>query len=213
MQRLERFVCAAMLLTSAGFASAAGLDIYHQRQAKLTALEGQLLPVQAAEVIGSHPDFRGDPRSPYTLVEFGDYQCPPCRAINPLVDVELKRYPSKLRFVFRNLPLTRIHPDAMPAAVLAESARGKDCFWQVHDALYQGPMLDADSFTEARKIAYPSEHSADKALQAQALQDVQADMREAQHIGLHGTPSFLLCFPNGQVRQLRALDQVDASLR
>ncbi len=93
------------------------------------------LHVSAASVIGPHPDFRGDQNAPYTLVEFADYQCPPCKAADAQVGSVLNRYKGKVRLTFRNYPLP-FHEYALPAALAAETARRQGKFWPMHDALY-----------------------------------------------------------------------------
>src|SRR3974390_1684203 len=72
-----------------------------------------------------------------TLVEFGDYQCPYCGAAYPIVKQLQKDLGSKLRFVFRNFPLTQAHPFAMVAAEAAEAAALQGKFWEMHDIIYE----------------------------------------------------------------------------
>ena len=95
-------------------------------------------PVTAAAAI--HPlryPHRGIPMpsvptdAPITIVEFSDYQCPFCRRWHEEVyEPLLAAYPGKIRFVYRNLPLTSIHPDAMSAAEAAMCAGEQDAYWQ-----------------------------------------------------------------------------------
>jgi len=79
---------------------------------------------------------QGDPHAPVTLVEYGDYQCPACGAAFPIVKAVQTHFGKELRFVFRNFPLTQIHPEAESAAETAEFAGTHGHFWDVHDALY-----------------------------------------------------------------------------
>lgn len=80
--------------------------------------------------------FLGSPNAPYTLLEFGDYQCPTCRVMAPKVAQACKQYASPLRFEFRQLPLP-IRKYARRAALMAEAARVKGNFWSVHTKLYE----------------------------------------------------------------------------
>src|SRR5882757_4038984 len=78
----------------------------------------------------------GSANAPLTLVEYGDYQCPHCAAADPVVRAVQKAFGDDLRFVFRNFPLTEMHPAAEPAAELAEGAAAQGKFWEVHDAIF-----------------------------------------------------------------------------
>jgi protein-disulfide isomerase len=72
-----------------------------------------------------------------TLLEYGDYQCPYCGAAYPIVKDVQARMGERLRFVFRNFPITTSHPYAAEAAEAAEAAAAQGRFWQMHDLLYE----------------------------------------------------------------------------
>ena len=83
-----------------------------------------------------HKDHRqGDLDAPSTLVEYGDYQCPSCRQAYPIVKRVQKHFGKRLLFVFRNFPLSEMHPYAEPAAETAEFAGAHHKFWEMHDLL------------------------------------------------------------------------------
>ena len=84
--------------------------------------------------VGKDDHVLGPADAPVTLVEYGDYQCPACAAAHPMVKVILKRLGAKLRFVFRNMPLSEIHPYAELAAEAAEAA-AKVCAAAVRPAV------------------------------------------------------------------------------
>src|SRR5262249_5272328 len=75
--------------------------------------------------------------APITLVEYGDYECPYCGAAYPIVKGVLSDLGSRVRFIFRNMPLAQIHPHALLAARGAEAAGEQDKFWEMHDALFE----------------------------------------------------------------------------
>src|SRR5712692_383249 len=79
----------------------------------------------------------GGADAPLTLVEYGDYQCPYCGAVHPVVKRLQHALGKKLRFVFRNFPLTQAHPYAMVAAEAAEAAALRGKFWEMHDFIYE----------------------------------------------------------------------------
>lgn len=74
--------------------------------------------------------------SKVTLVEYGDYECPVCEGYFSTVQTVQQKYIDKVKFQFRNLPLSQIHPNAIAGARAAEAADMQGKFWQMHDALY-----------------------------------------------------------------------------
>ena len=83
------------------------------------------------------PHIRGTPNASVTLEEFGDFQCPPCGRLHPLLQKIEADYHDRLRVVFRHYPLTRIHKHALTAAHAAEAAGMQGRFWEMHDLLYE----------------------------------------------------------------------------
>ncbi len=71
------------------------------------------------------------------MVEYGDYECPHCGHAYPIVQQVQKHFGAKLRFVFRNFPLTELHPHAEAAAETAEFAGAHGKFWEMHDAIFE----------------------------------------------------------------------------
>ena len=132
-----------------------------------------------------------------TLVEYGDYQCPACGMAYPFVEEILQRSGSKLRFVFRNFPLSQAHPYASMAAQVAEGAATLGRFWEMHDWLYQ--HQDAWTPRGAEGIADGVQAiGLDPTQLEQALEDthiaerVRHDFMGGVRSGVNGTPSFYL---------------------
>ena len=71
------------------------------------------------------------------LVEYGDYQCPYCGAAYPQIKAVQQAMGDRLCFVFRNFPLTNLHPQAMMAASFAEAAATVGKFWEMHDMIFE----------------------------------------------------------------------------
>src|SRR6202046_5887144 len=94
--------------------------------------------------VNANDHIQGDTAAACILVEYGDYQCPSCGQAYPIVKRLQKHFRSRLSFIFRNFPLTQIHPYAEPAAETAEFAAAHEKFWQMHDLLYenQGRLND-----------------------------------------------------------------------
>lgn len=80
----------------------------------------------------------GNKDSKVTLIEYGDYQCPGCGSAYPNLKAVAEKYKGQLAFVFRNFPLTSIHPNALAAAAAAEAAGLQGKYWEMHDKLYEG---------------------------------------------------------------------------
>ncbi len=87
--------------------------------------------------VSNDDHIQGGKNAIITLVEYGDYECPYCGQAYPIIKQVQKYYGSKLRFVFRNFPLTEIHPLANPAAQVAEYAGAEGQFWEMHDLIYE----------------------------------------------------------------------------
>src|SRR5216684_4044487 len=87
--------------------------------------------------VSERDHMQGPADAPLTLVEYGDYQCPYCGAAYPVVKRLQKTLGNKLRFVFRNFPLTQMHPYALVAAEAAEAAALQGKFWEMHDQIYE----------------------------------------------------------------------------
>jgi protein-disulfide isomerase len=140
---------------------------------------------------------QGAPDAPCTLVEYGDYQCPSCGQAYPIVKRVQKHFGKRLLFVFRNFPLSEMHPYAEPAAETAEFAAAHHKFWEMHDLLYenQDRLEDALLFQLAEQLHLDPE----KLRQALAAKEfeprVRTDFRGGVRSGVNGTPTFFL---NGQ---------------
>jgi protein-disulfide isomerase len=79
----------------------------------------------------------GKTDSKVMLIEYGDYQCPGCGAAYPNLKQVSEKYKDQLTFVFRNFPLSSLHPNARAAAAVAEAAGLQGKFWEMHNLLYE----------------------------------------------------------------------------
>jgi protein-disulfide isomerase len=138
----------------------------------------------------------GPADAPLTLVEYGDYQCPYCEAAYPVVKRIQKVFGKKLRFVFRNFPLTQAHPYALTAAETAEAAALQDKFWEMHDLLFeQQALLDPEIIpTWAQSLGLDLEKLGNDISQGVVEKRIQEDRQSGIRSGVNGTPTF---FVNG----------------
>jgi protein-disulfide isomerase len=143
---------------------------------------------------GSNPVL-GNPDAPITIIEFSDYECPYCRKwhfeVFPLIR---EAYPDQVNFVFRDFPLTSIHPNAVPAGEAARCAGEQGMFWEFNEALFSMQYgLNLDAYT-----AYAQAFGLDMAAFKECLdsarhqKEVLADLKWATDLGVRSTPTFFL---------------------
>lgn len=137
---------------------------------------------------------QGDDKAPITLIEYGDYECPYCGRAYYVVKNLQERYGRQLRFVFRNFPLTQIHPYAEPAAETAEFAGAHRHFWEMHDGIYENQdRLGLGLFFELAEGLGLSATSMRKALTNHVyLPKVRDDFLGGVRSGVNGTPTFFI---------------------
>lgn len=207
--RKDYIVLALFALATVGFATAAVIQHARAQETLRLAALGRY-NATPEEVIGRNPHRRGPQQAPFTLVEFGDYQCGPCRATEPAVKSVLKQHAKDLRYVFRDLPLTSIHPLAMQAAVLANRAGADQDFWALHDLLYS-TALNASSLRRAEDSLKRAGRQS--VAEGMAKDRVNESVREADALGIGGTPMFVLICPGGIVRRVEGIDLVEELIK
>ena len=151
----------------------------------------------AAPQVTADDHLRGPADAPVTILEYGDYECPYCRGAFRDVHLLLDRYPDTVRFVFRNFPITQLHPHAEQAAEAAEAAAAQEKFWEMYELLLQPyAELDTDSLVGyAEAIGLDVDRfRADLASQAYSAR-INHDLEEGVRNGVNATPKF---YVNGQ---------------
>lgn len=139
---------------------------------------------------------QGPADAPITLLEFGDYECPDCGNAYPVIKRLIAELGPRLRFIFRNFPLSNVHPHASVAAQAAEAAAAQGKFWEMHDLLYehQKDLADIEMSKFALRIGLEIyRFDADLASERFARR-VTADYESGVRSGVTGTPTF---FVNG----------------
>jgi protein-disulfide isomerase len=136
----------------------------------------------------------GPADAPITLVEFADFQCPYCRqweqqTYQPL----LQAYPGEIRIVYRDLPLTSIHPNAMPAAEAAQCANEQGKFWEFHDKLFSTETLSPEVYTQyAQELGLDMTKFNDCVSTHKYAKTIQDDSDFAIGLGVNSTPTFFI---------------------
>ncbi len=139
----------------------------------------------------------GPDDAPVSMVEYGDFECPHCGAMHPVLKNVLQRMATRLRFAYRHMPLTQVHPNAELAAEASEAAGAQGKFWQMHDAIFEHqsqlsavliPVLAERLGLDMKRVV--------EDLGARRYRDkVRADFMGAVRSGAAGTPTF---FINGE---------------
>jgi protein-disulfide isomerase len=129
-----------------------------------------------------------------TLVEYGDYECPHCGFAYPIVTRVQKHFGKGLRFVFRNFPLSQMHPNAESAAETAEFAGAHGKFWEMHDGLFENQeRLGEPLYLELTQELKLSPAEFRQALEKGKYKDrVRADFSSGVRSGVNGTPTFFI---------------------
>jgi Na+/H+ antiporter NhaA len=138
---------------------------------------------------------RGPATASVTLVEYGDFECPYCGLAEPVVRDLLKD--DDLRYVWRHLPLTDVHPRAQIAAEVAEAAAAQGAFWEMHDLLLENQenLKPADLLGYSEQLGLDDARLHDEVKRHVAAARVAQDVESADLSGVSGTPTF---FVNGQ---------------
>jgi Na+/H+ antiporter NhaA len=184
----------AAVVTSVLFRVTAALS--PQRRARALLGMSESLVDLADPVHADRDHIRGPSEAPVTLVEYADFECPYCGQAEPIVRDLLGDF-GDIRYVWRHLPLSDVHPNAQLAAEAAEAAARQGAFWTMHDLLFehQGDLLVPDlvGYAEQLGLDIPAftrdlEHHAGAGRIAQ-------DVEGADLSGVAGTPTF---FVNGR---------------
>jgi protein-disulfide isomerase len=137
---------------------------------------------------------QGPADAPITLLEFGDYECPDCGNAYPVIKRLIAEMGPRLRFVFRNFPLSNVHPHASVAAQAAEAAAAQGKFWEMHDLLYehQRELADIEMSKFALRIGLEIYRFDADLASERFSRRVTADYESGVRSGVTGTPTFFI---------------------
>jgi Na+/H+ antiporter NhaA len=151
--------------------------------------------IDLADDVDSERDHvRGSPQAPVTLVEYADFECPYCGQAEPMIRELLGNCDDELRYVFRHLPLSDVHPRAQLASEAAEAAGDQGAFWEMHDLLFENQerLTPADLRRYAEQLGLDVERFSDELHRHRHRHRVSADVASADASGVSGTPSFFI---------------------
>jgi protein-disulfide isomerase len=148
--------------------------------------------VTPVDETGDH--IQGSAGAPVTLVQYGDYECPYCGEAYPIVKAMQARMGERLRFVFRNFPISTSHPHAELAAEAAEAADVQGKFWDMHDLLYerQRHLTERDLRAYAEQLGLEIERFDKEMSEHVHGSRVYEDFMSGVRSGVNGTPNFFI---------------------
>jgi diadenylate cyclase len=144
--------------------------------------------------VGDRDHVRGAATAPVTLVEYGDFECPYCGRMYPVVKELRKRAGDRLRVVFRHFPLDSVHPHARRAAEAAEAAAAQGRFWEMHDLLFENQDdLDDEALRRyAARLGLDMARFEDDLAERRHAPRVREDRLDGERTGVEGTPTFFI---------------------
>jgi protein-disulfide isomerase len=142
----------------------------------------------------SRDHIQGPVNAPITLVEYGDYECPYCGQAYMIIKEIQERLGSKLCFVFRNFPLTKVRPHAYKAAIAAETAAAQGKFWDMYDYLFKhGQVVTDDNLRQsAAKLGLNVARFDREFLARTYSSHVDEDIQSGKSSGVKSTPTFFI---------------------
>ncbi|MDX2034815.1 MAG: thioredoxin domain-containing protein [Blastocatellia bacterium] len=189
MKRYLPFVIIGAVLL---IALAAGFWMYNSGQPEPAPTTAAL---PAASPAAAAPATRGV----VVIEEFGDYQCPPCGAVHPLIKKVKAEFGPRVRIFFYHLPLTQVHKNAMDAAHAAVAAGLQGRFWEMHDLLYANQQtwseaedLHPYALSLARQLGLDVNRFAADMDSPQVDATVATDLQRAASRGVNSTPTLFI---------------------
>ena len=158
--------------------------------------------IAASDKNGSIADHtKGNTESDVTLIEYGDFQCPGCGGAHPYINQLIEEYGDRIQFIFRNFPLTSMHPNAKAAAAAAEAAGLQGKYWEMHNHLYEAQNEWSTADVKSRTDIF-NQYAASLGLNVETFKQDLAESAVADKIAfdvavgkasdITGTPTFYI---------------------
>lgn len=164
-----------------------------QRLKKEYEVASFLGPVRNKVESEGHPS-RGPASARVTIVEFSDFQCPYCRTMAATLKEVEKNHPKDVRLVFRQFPLTGLHPNAQKAGEASLCGQEQGRFWELHDAMFEDQASLNESDLKAKAAKLKLDPAAFNACldSGKYANKVRQDMRDGAVAGVSGTPALFI---------------------
>jgi protein-disulfide isomerase len=163
-------------------------DVLTNASGDSLALSKLLLPIQPEDHV------EGSPEAQYTLVEYGDYECPACGSLFVTIRQLHEQFGDEIRLVFRHYPLSGRHPHAQQAAEAAEAAGAQNRFWEMHNLLFehQDALGSKDLYKYAEQMGLDSKQFRNELKKRVYEERVREDFRRGVANGVYGTPGLFI---------------------
>jgi len=166
-------------------------DFYAQMRKE--AQVAVLLQAPKVDVSYDPARVRGNPKAPVMIVEFADFQCPYCQAVESTLKSVLVKHEGQVAIAFRDMPLTQIHPLAQGAAEAARCAGEQGKFWEYHDLLFTDRKLDKDGLeNEAQSLKLDQKQFDSCITSGRYKVQIDQDAQDGRKAGVNGTPAFFI---------------------
>jgi protein-disulfide isomerase len=144
------------------------------------------------EPVGERDHVSGQRAAPIALVEYGDFECPYCRAAEPIVAALREAFGDQLSYTFRHFPLHEVHPHGQHAAEVAEAAGSQGLFWEMHDTLFanQEALDDPSLLRYAADLGLDADRVERELADRVHFRRVADDLAGGLASGVRGTPTF-----------------------
>jgi protein-disulfide isomerase len=166
----------------------------HSLRARQIGRTAEDIPDLAEEVDGDRDHIRGPDDAPVTLLEYGDFECPYCGQAEQVIRELLRSAGTDVRYVWRHLPLTDVHPWAQLASEAAEAAAEQGRFWEMYDLLlaHQEALRPRDLTRYAEQLGLDVERFGENLRAHAHAERVLQDVASADESGVSGTPTFFI---------------------
>ena len=175
---------------------------------------------EASGGIGDH--VFGNPDAKVTLLEYGDFQCPTCKSVHEPLKTVTEKYADQVAFVYRNFPITAIHPNALAAAAAAEAAGLQGKYWEMHNRLYEDqaswsnlPVNERTDFFVgyARELGLNEAEFREDIASEAVSQKIRFDQALGAKVGVDGTPAVYLNDTKLELDDLTSAEALEAAIR
>ena len=176
-----------------------GLIVFTSKKDNATNWTGDATKIITTGPIADH--VFGSSAQKVTLIEYGDYECPGCGSLYPILNQILPAYKDNLTFIFRNFPLTTIHPNALAAATAAEAAGQQGKYFEYHDILYANQQAWQDASVSdrtsifqnyAKQVGLDLTKFNSDLTSSQVTDKINRDRASATQFNVNSTPTVIL---------------------
>jgi protein-disulfide isomerase len=145
------------------------------------------------------PPAQGKTSGIVVLEEFGDYQCPPCGNLHPVLKTIKEEFGDRIQFIFHHFPLMQIHPHALSASQAAVAAGFQGRFWEMHDLIYKNQSAWSSAtnaqpyfLSYARQLGIDVSRFMNDIANPRTTAIIQSDLQRAQSLRVNSTPTVFI---------------------